>query len=285
MGDGPSYDELKEIGSHILERTKHRPQLGIVCGSGLGGLAEVVEEAQIFEYKDIPGFPVSTVAGHSGKLVLGLLKGKCVVLMRGRFHHYEGYPMWKTTLPIRVMKFLGVKTLFLTNAAGGLNPDFRVGDIMIIRDHIDLPGLTGECVLRSTNDERFGPRFLATVDSYDKDLSDIAKLAASDLKLGDLIQEGVYVMIGGPTFETVAESRLLRNFGADAVGMSTVAEAVVARHMGMKVLGISLITDMCSLSYGDKPGTTHEEVLAIGQKRAKDMQGLAALIVERMPID
>lgn len=285
MSEGPSYDELQAIAHHILAKTNHRPLLGIVCGSGLGGLADTVEDADIFEYEKIPGFPVSTVPGHSGKLVLGKLKGKTVVLMRGRFHHYEGYPMWKTTIPIRVMKFLGVKTLFVTNAAGGLNPEFNVGDIMIIRDHIDLPGLTGECVLRSTNDERFGPRFLATVDTYDKTLSDIAKLAAVDLKLGDLIQEGVYIMIGGPTFETVAESRLLRNFGADAVGMSTVAEAVVARHMGIKVLGLSLITDKCSISYDDKSSTTHEEVLAIGQKRAKDLQSLAALIVERMPLE
>ncbi|KAK3591300.1 hypothetical protein CHS0354_004348 [Potamilus streckersoni] len=229
-------------------------------------------------------FPASTVPGHMGKLVFGILRGKTVVLMRGRFHNYEGYPMWKTTIPIRVMKALGVHTLFLTNAAGGLNPDFNVGDIMIIRDHIDLPGLTGECVLRGTNDERFGPRFLATVDTYDRELSEIAKTAAAELGLNEILREGTYIMIGGPTFETVAESKLLRSFGGDAVGMSTVAESIVGRHMGMRVFGMSLITDMCSMSYDEKKCTTHQDVLAIGEKRAGDLQKLASLIVEKMTL-
>ncbi|KAL3873055.1 hypothetical protein ACJMK2_036216 [Sinanodonta woodiana] len=284
MGEGPSYDDIQRISAFILMRTEHRPKLGIVCGSGLGGLGELVEDANVIPYNEIPMFPASTVPGHMGKLVFGILKGKTVVLMRGRFHNYEGYPMWKTTIPIRVMKALGVQTLFLTNAAGGLNPNFNVGDIMIIRDHIDLPGLTGECVLRGANDERFGPRFLATVDTYDRELSELAKSAATELGLHEILREGTYIMIGGPTFETVAESKLLRNFGGDAVGMSTVAESIVGRHMGMRVFGMSLITDMCSLSYDEKKCTTHQDVLAIGEKRAGDLQKLASLIVEKMTL-
>lgn len=279
---GPSYEEVHEIAKTLEGKTKYKPKLGIVCGSGLGGLGDLVEEADIIPYDEIPHFPVSTVPGHMGKLVFGKLKGQIVVLMRGRLHCYEGYPMWKTTIPIRVMKALGVETLFLTNAAGGINPEFNTGDIMIIRDHIDFAGLSGECVLRGANDDRFGPRFLATVGTWDDAMNELAEKAAKELGLGDILRRGVYVMIGGPTFETVAESRLLKNFGADAVGMSTVAEAVVGRHMGMKVFGISLITDKCCLDYTTAKVTTHEEVLAIGQKRAKDLQSLALKILELM---
>lgn len=282
MGQGPSYEEVYEIAEVLKKRTKHLPKIGIVCGSGLGGLGDLVEDADIIPYDEIPHFPTSTVPGHMGKLVFGKLSGQTVVLMRGRLHCYEGYPMWKTTIPIRVMKALGVETLFLTNAAGGLNPDFNTGDIMVIRDHIDFAGLSGECVLRGANDERFGPRFLATVGTWDDGMNELAEKAAQQLGLGKLLRRGVYIMIGGPTFETVAESRLLRNFGADAVGMSTVAEAVVGRHMGMKVFGISLITDKCFLDYNNAKVTTHEEVLAIGQKRAQDLQNLALKILEHM---
>lgn len=277
---GPSFEEVNSIAQNILGRVKHRPKIGIVCGSGLGGLADDVQDAEILPYSEIPTFPVSTVPGHMGKLVFGILEGKTVVLMRGRLHCYEGYPMWKTTIPIRVMKALGVTTIFLTNAAGGINPDFNVGDMMIIRDHIDLPGLTGECVLRGANDERFGPRFLATVDTYDPELRATCKKVFQDLGLSQLMREGTYVMIGGPTFETVAESRLLKAFGGDSVGMSTVAEAIVARHMGMRVFGLSLITDMCCLSYDTANHTTHEEVLAIGQKRAEDLKAIVMRLLK-----
>lgn len=285
MGDGPSFEEVTSIAQNILGRVKHRPKIGIVCGSGLGGLADDVQDAEILPYSEIPTFPVSTVPGHMGKLVFGILEGKTVVLMRGRLHCYEGYPMWKTTIPIRVMKALGVNTVLLTNAAGGINPDYNVGDLMIIRDHIDLPGLTGECVLRGANDERFGPRFLATVDTYDSELRATCKKVIKDLGLSQLMREGTYVMIGGPTFETVAESRLLKAFGGDAVGMSTVAEAIVARHMGMRVFGLSLITDMCCLSYDTANHTTHEEVLAIGQKRAKDLKSIVMRLLKDTTVE
>ncbi|XP_046364335.1 purine nucleoside phosphorylase-like isoform X1 [Haliotis rufescens] len=279
-----TYEDIQRISQAILTRTRHRPVLGIICGSGLGGLADMVEDSDTIPYSEIKDFPVSTVPGHMGYLVFGTLSGKPVVLMRGRFHYYEGYPMWKVAMPVRVMKQMGVKTLFVTNAAGGINPDYKAGDMMIIKDHIDLPGLTGECVLIGKNDDRFGPRFPATVDIYDSKLRSMAAEIGKELGYGDYMREGVYIMIGGPTFETVAESRLLRLYGADAVGMSTVPEAVVAKHGGIRTFGISLITDMCSLEYEETRATTHEEVLAMGELRAKDLQKLVTTMVERMEL-
>ncbi|KAK7493386.1 hypothetical protein BaRGS_00015286 [Batillaria attramentaria] len=281
---GYSFDEIQSIANNILTFTKHRPKVGIICGSGLGGLADQVDDAEVISYDQIPEFPVSTVAGHAGKLVFGYLQGKPVVLMRGRFHYYEGYPMWKVAMPVRVMKAMGVGTLVVTNAAGGVNPEFQTGDLMIIKDHIDLPGLTGECVLIGRNDERFGPRFPATVGTYDEDLRNLAKTISVELGYNSIMREGTYIMIGGPTFETVAESRLLRTFGADAVGMSTVPEAVVAKHGGLRVFGISLITDMVALDYNTTRATTHEEVLAVGQKRAGDLQKIVSNLVARMTV-
>ncbi|XP_041352696.1 purine nucleoside phosphorylase-like isoform X2 [Gigantopelta aegis] len=281
---GYSYEDIQNMAQNILKRTKHKPLLGIICGSGLGGLADLVDQPDIIPYSTIPDFPVSTVPGHVGKLVFGLLKGKPVVLMRGRFHYYEGYPMWKVAMPVRVMKAMGITTLIVTNAAGGINSTFNRGDIMIIKDHIDLPGLTGECVLIGKNDTRFGPRFPATVDIYDKELRDVAKQVATELGYGHILREGTYVMIGGPTFETVAEGKLLKMFGADAVGMSTVPEAVVAKHTGIKTFGISLITDLLAMEYDQATVTTHEDVLAIGQQRADDLQKLISAFVERIPL-
>nr|XP_022339939.1 purine nucleoside phosphorylase-like isoform X3 [Crassostrea virginica] len=281
---GPSFEEVTSIAENLLSRTKHRPKIGIVADQGWEGL-EMKFRMPIFFLTMRSYIPSQYSAWAHGKLVFGNLEGKPVVLMRGRLHCYEGYPMWKTTIPIRVMKALGVTTILLTNAAGGINPDFKVGDLMIIRDHIDMPGLTGECVLRGANDERFGPRFLATVDTYDPELRASCKQAFQDLGLSNLMREGTYVMIGGPTFETVAESRLLKAFGGDSVGMSTVAEAIVARHMGMKVFGLSLITDMCCLSYDTANHTTHEEVLAIGQKRAKDLKAIVLRLLKNMSLE
>ncbi|ESO93590.1 hypothetical protein LOTGIDRAFT_161701 [Lottia gigantea] len=279
---GYTFDDINSIAKDVLQKTQHRPTIGIICGSGLGGLADKVDQPDVVHYHEIKEFPVATVQGHEGKLVFGKLEGKTVVLMRGRFHYYEGYPMWKVAMPVRVMKAMGISTLIVTNAAGGLNPEFNTGDLMILRDHIDLPGLTGECVLIGRNDERFGPRFPATVGTYDDQLIKQAKAIAQELGYGPVLREGVYIMIGGPTFETVAESRLLRNWGADAVGMSTVPEAVVAKHCGLKVFGISLITDMCSLSYDAVNATTHEEVLKIGQKRAGDLQKLVSCLIGKI---
>lgn len=279
---GFTFEQIQSISANILKLTKQRPKIGIICGSGLGGLADMVVEQKEISYAEIPEFPTSTVHGHEGKLVFGLLQGKPVVLMRGRFHYYEGYPMWKVAMPVRVMKAMGVTTLIVTNAAGGINQEYQTGDIMIIKDHIDLPGLTGECVLIGKNDERFGPRFPATVETYDKDLRDLAKRVAVELGYGKIVREGTYIMIGGPTFETVAESRLLRLFGADAVGMSTVPEAVVAKHGGLRTFGISLITDMVSMSYDAIRATTHEEVLEVGHKRAKDLQKIISTMIGQL---
>ncbi|KAK7103545.1 purine nucleoside phosphorylase-like [Littorina saxatilis] len=281
---GYSYEEIQSIATNILTHTKHQPKVGIICGSGLGGLADMVEQHDTINYSQIPEFPASTVPGHEGKLVFGLLQGKAVVLMRGRFHYYEGYPMWKVAMPVRVMKAMGVTTLIVTNAAGGINPDFNTGDIMIIKDHIDLPGLTGECVLIGKNDRRFGPRFPATVDTYDEELRNLAKQISVELGYGNIMREGVYIMIGGPTFETVAESRLLRTFGADAVGMSTVPEAVVAKHGGLRTFGVSLITDMVTLDYDKVRNTTHEEVLEVGRRRAGDLQKIVSNLVGQMTV-
>ncbi|CAL1529668.1 unnamed protein product [Lymnaea stagnalis] len=271
---GYTYEDIQRMAQVILSNTNLRPSIGIICGTGLGGIADVVENPVTVSYDTVPGFPVSTVKGHSGKFVFGTLSGKPVLLMMGRFHYYEGYPMWKVAMPVRVMKAMGIETLLLTNAAGGLNQSYKTGDIMLLKDHIDLPGLTGECVLIGKNDERqvFGPRFLATNGTYDSDFRGKFLRVATELGHGDLMKEGIYIMIGGPTFSSTAEARVLRMFGADAVGMSTVPESVVGRHSGMRILGVSLITDMVELEDGSQFQVTHEDVLRTANERAQLMQ-------------
>lgn len=269
---GYTYEDIQGMAQVILSNTSLRPTVGIICGTGLGGIADVVENPVTVSYDTVPGFPVSTVKGHSGKFVFGTLSGKPVLLMMGRFHYYEGYPMWKVAMPVRVMKAMGIETLLLTNAAGGLNQSYKTGDIMLLKDHIDLPGLTGECVLIGKNDDRFGPRFLATNGTYDTDLRQKFLRVATELGHGDLMKEGIYIMIGGPTFSSSAEARVLRMFGADAVGMSTVPESVVGRHSGMRILGLSLITDMVELEDGSQFQVTHEDVLKTANERAQLMQ-------------
>uniref|UniRef100_A0A0B6ZGY4 Purine nucleoside phosphorylase n=2 Tax=Arion vulgaris TaxID=1028688 RepID=A0A0B6ZGY4_9EUPU len=269
---GYTYDDIHVMANRVLQHTSLRPKVAIICGTGLGGIANAVENPITVTYDSIPGFPISTVEGHSGNFVFGTISGKPVVLMRGRLHYYEGHPMWKVALPVRVMKAMGIETLLVTNAAGGLNPSYKTGDLMIIKDHIDLPGLTGECVLIGTNDERFGPRFIATNAAYDHDLRKKFKEVACELGYENILQEGVYIMIGGPTFSSAAESRVLRMYGADAVGMSTVPETVVGRHSGMKIFGISLISDMVDMEDGSKFQVTHADVLKTANERAVIMQ-------------
>lgn len=268
---GYKFEDIQKMANILLEKCSLRPSIGIICGTGLGGIAESVENKTTIEYSNIPGFPVSTVKGHSGKFVFGTLSGKPVLLMMGRLHYYEGYPMWKVAMPVRVMKAIGVETLLITNASGGMNPDFKVGDLMIITDHIDLPGMTGECVLIGPNDERFGPRFLATNGTYDKKLRGKFMECAKDLNYGHLIKHGVYIMVGGPTFCSTAEARVLKMYGADAVGMSTVPEAIVGRHCGMRVFGLSLITDIEDLDdHGESEYIlTHEQVLEAANQASK----------------
>lgn len=214
--------------------------IGIILGTGLGGLVSEIEIEHIIEYDKLPHFPLSTVESHSGKLILGSINGKNVVAMQGRFHYYEGYTMQQITYPVRVMKFLGVKTLLVSNACGGMNPIYRRGDIMIMNDHINL---IGDNPLIGKNEESLGPRFPDMSEPYDKKLIELAEKIA--LENGIKLQKGVYVAVPGPNLETKAEYRFLRATGADVVGMSTIPENIVANHMGIKVLGISIITDEC----------------------------------------
>jgi purine-nucleoside phosphorylase len=247
-----------------------------VLGSGLGGLADEIEDPAIIPYSQIPYFAVSTVQGHAGRLVAGTLSGVPVLAMQGRLHTYEGYDMATVTFPVRVMKQLGVNVLILTNAAGGMNPDFRPGDLMGISDHIFLPGMVGNNPLRGFNDERLGPRFPAISGIYPKEFLDITTEEA--LALGIVFHRGVYVMLTGPNFETFAELKFLRAIGGHAVGMSTVPEAVVAAHGGMRVLGISTITNLATGESHSE--ANHEEVLEVGREAGPK---LAALIKRVLP--
>ncbi|KAJ3300843.1 hypothetical protein HK104_000037 [Borealophlyctis nickersoniae] len=235
-------DELKTV------------EFGIVCGSGLGGLVHCFDTKTVvleFDYKDIPNFAISTVAGHAGKLVFGFLSGRPTVCMVGRHHFYEGHALTRTILPIRIMHLLGAHSLILTNASGGLNPSFNVGDIVVLSDHISMAGLAGINPLIGPNLESFGPRFPAVSDAYDFKLRVAAVKAARVIGMPkDIIREGVYCFVTGPSFETRAEARMLRNLGADCVGMSTVPEVVAARHCGMRVLGLSLVTNAVAVGVG-----------------------------------
>lgn len=235
------------------------PEIGLILGSGLGVLADEIENAIKIPYTEIPEFPVSTVEGHAGQLVFGTLKGKTVLAMQGRFHFYEGYSLEKVTFPIRVMKQLGVSTLIVTNAAGGINESFEAGDLMIISDHINNMGtnpLIGE------NDKDLGVRFPDMSEAYSRELRQVARSVAEKLNIN--IKEGVYVGNTGPSYETPAEVRMLRVFGGDAVGMSTVPEVIVARHAGLRVLGISCISNMAA-GILDQP-LTHDEVMETTEK-------------------
>ncbi|KAK3876177.1 hypothetical protein Pcinc_018998 [Petrolisthes cinctipes] len=279
------YEMIEESAEFLLSRTKLRPKIGVICGSGLGPLAEQLEDRDIFPYETIPNFPVSTVAGHAGRMVIGTLDGVPVMCMQGRFHSYEGYPLWKCAMPVRVMKLMGVDQLLVTNAAGGINREFNIGDIMIIKDHINMQGFAGDSPLRGRNDERYGPRFPAMNNAYDKTLRQKTLELVKDLGLQDVVREGVYVMLGGPTYETVAELNLLRVVGVDAVGMSTVPEVVVARHCGMRVFAFSLITNMCIVEYDTEAKASHTEVIETATMRQKDLQKLARLIIKIMSED
>lgn len=232
-------EAVKKTVSYIKEKVKFNPEIGIVLGTGLGGLTDEIEEFGHLMYKDIPNFPVSTVKGHEGKLIFGLLGGKNVVAMQGRFHYYEGYSMQEVAFPIRVLKYLGIKVLILSNAAGGVNPDYEIGDMMIIKDHINL---MGNNPLLGKNDDDLGPRFPDMSEVYDKKvIRTFTKIARHH---SVHYHQGVYAAVSGPTFETPAEYKYIRTLGADAVGMSTVPESIVARHMGLPVFAVSIISDL-----------------------------------------
>ncbi|KAM6948667.1 purine nucleoside phosphorylase-like [Aplochiton taeniatus] len=277
-----TYEECKDTADWLLAKTALRPTVGIVCGSGLGGLAKMLKDQVAFNYTDIPNFPQSTVHGHAGRLVFGTLKGKSCVCMQGRFHLYEGYPIQKTTLPMRVFALLGVKTVVLTNAAGALNQDYKVGDVMIIKDHINMPGFAGNNPLSGPNDERFGVRFPCMSEAYDRKLVQLAQEVGNASGCGSFLREGVYCVLGGPSFETIAECRMLHRLGADAVGMSTVHEVIVARHCGMRVFALSLITNQAVMDYDSREKANHAEVLETGTHRAEQLEKLVSAVVERM---
>ncbi|HCS87102.1 MAG TPA: purine-nucleoside phosphorylase [Bacteroidales bacterium] len=263
--------KITETADYLRGLMKTQPKVGIILGTGLGNLATQITDRQEFPYQTIPNFPVSTVEGHKGKLILGKLGGVDVLAMQGRFHYYEGYDMHQVTFPVRVMKMLGIETLFVSNAAGGMNPNFEIGELMIINDHINL---FPEHPLRGKNYNELGPRFPDMHEVYDKALIRKAQAIAKEHKIR--VMEGVYVGTQGPTFETPAEYVYFRTIGGDAVGMSTVPETIVAHHMGMRVFGMSIITDL------GVPGkiveVSHEEVQEIGDEK----QPLMTLIMTEL---
>lgn len=261
MSEYLTLAQIDQIADIIRERISIEPQVGMILGSGLGPLAESVEQAVRIPYKDLPTWPVSTVTGHTGQLVIGKLEGQDVLVMQGRAHYYEGYSMAQFGLPVRVMQRLGVQTLIVTNAAGAVNPDFSPGDLMLITDHLNLLGMAGPNPLRGPNLDELGPRFPDMSRAYDRELCDLARQVASQNDI--TLQEGVYICLAGPSFETPADLRFLSAIGADAVGMSTVPEVTVARHANQRVLGISGISNKANLD--GNTITTHEEVLEAGQ--------------------
>jgi len=264
MNDMEPFITLKQIdeaADAVRSRTSHKPRVGLILGSGLNALADSVQEPDLIPYSDLPHWPRSTVHGHTGRLVIGELEGQPVFVMQGRVHFYEGYSMSQITLPVRVMIRLGLEMMIVTNAAGGLNPDFVPGDVMLITDNLNLVGMSGANPLMGPNIDELGPRFPDMSRAYDSELMNTARKVASEKEI--VIREGVYCGLSGPSFESPADLRFLRLAGADAVGMSTVPEVIVARHGGMRVLGFSGISNKANLD--GSTITTHEEVIEAGQ--------------------
>ncbi|WCK55964.1 purine-nucleoside phosphorylase [Aneurinibacillus sp. Ricciae_BoGa-3] len=271
----PNQTQIKEVQTFIEGKTQIRPEIGLILGSGLGVLADEIENPTVIPYRDIPHFPVSTVEGHKGQLVIGTIKEKHVVAMQGRFHFYEGYSMEAVTFPVRVMKAMGVKRIIVTNAAGGVNETFSPGDLMLITDHINL---TGQNPLIGPNDPAFGVRFPDMSTAYTPELREVARRVASNH--GISLQEGVYAGMTGPSYESPAEIRMIRILGGDAVGMSTIPEVIVARHCGIDVLGISCISNMAA---GILPQPlSHDEVMETAEKVKNKFLSLVKGIIEEM---
>jgi len=253
--------QFDEVAEAIRARTSYKPTVALILGSGLNGLADSVQKADVIPFGDLPHFPVSTVHGHAGRLVIGELEGQIVFVMQGRIHYYEGYSMNQVTLPIRVMQRLGIGSLIVTNAAGGVNPEFQPGDVMLITDNLNLMGMTGANPLFGPNLDELGTRFPDMSQAYDRQYQDLARRVARETNL--TLREGVYAGLSGPSFESPADLRFLRLAGADSVGMSTVPEVIVARHGGMRVLGFSGISNKANLD--GSTVTTHEEVIEAGR--------------------
>jgi len=279
MSEQPSEANLYASAEHAARTIRARAnvdgRIALVLGSGLGALADDFQEAHSIPYQEIPGFVASTAQGHAGRLVIGKLENVPLVAMQGRVHYYEGYSLPEVTFPVRVFKLLGIKTLILTNAAGGINVEFNQGALMVISDHLNLMGVNP---LLGPNDDRFGPRFPDMSEVYSKQLQEIVVQEAR--AMGTEVRRGVYAALSGPSYETPAEIHMFRTFGADAVGMSTVPEAIVARHMGMDVLGISCITNMAA-GIGDQP-IQHDEVIETGNRVHDTFAGLLRRVVVRI---
>ena len=269
---------IEEAVRFLRSKTSLEPAIGIILGTGLGGLVREIRAELVVDYAEIPHFPVSTVESHHGKLIFGTLAGKQVMAMQGRFHMYEGYSLQQVTFPVRVMHLLGVRTLLISNAAGGMNPQFSRGTIMVITDHINL---LGDNPLIGPNDETLGPRFPDMSEPYSKELVRLAEEVALQMKIRT--ERGVFVAVPGPNLETRAEYRFLRLIGADAVGMSTVPENIVANHMGMKVLGFSIITDEC---FPDalQPANV-ADIIAVANRTEPHLTAIMKAVVERLPAE
>ncbi|MGE5602208.1 MAG: purine-nucleoside phosphorylase [Nitrososphaerales archaeon] len=269
-----------EIADFLRARTAHRPKVGLILGSGLNALADEMIDADRIPFADVPGFVAPSVQGHQGQLFFGNLSGQEVVIMQGRIHAYEGHSMQRVTLPVRVMAELGVKTLIVTNAAGGVNPGFSAGELMLITDHIGFLAMVSGNPLWGPNDDTLGPRFLAMNNAYDRELRRLTLKVAAEL--GIELRQGVYGGLGGPTFETPAEIRFLRMAGVDACGMSTVPEVMVARHMGLRVLGLSGISNATIDDPDAEQEAKPEEVLAAGRAMTPKLMALIRGVLERL---
>lgn len=277
---GYTRQHFDEAAGFVRGRTRHQPRIGLILGSGLNPLAEQAAGADVIPYADIPHFPKPTVEGHVGQLVVGQLAGSVVLIMQGRVHFYEGYTMHQVVFPIRVMQVMGIQTLIVTNAAGGLNPAFRAGELMLISDHLNLIGMAGNSPLYGPNDPSLGPRFPDMSQAYDPELRRIAREVAQ--AEGIPLHEGVYAGLAGPAFETPADIRFLRTIGADAVGMSTVPEVTVARHGGLRVLGVSGISNEAITDPLPGHAASHEEVLQAGQQIVPRLTALLCGVLARL---
>lgn len=268
------FSKAREATTYIEEQGVEKVEVGLILGSGLGELADEIENPIVIPYEEIPTFPVSTVEGHAGQLVYGMLGGKHVLALQGRFHYYEGYSMDEVTFPVRVMSMLGTDSIIVTNAAGGVNENFTPGDLMLITDHINSFGTNP---LIGPNDDKFGPRFPDLTQAYDLDYQKLVKDVATDLNLS--LQEGVYYGTTGPTYETPAEVRMIQTVGGDAVGMSTVPEVIVARHAGIRVVGISCISNLAA---GMGEELNHEDVIAVTTKIRSSFKQLIVNVLQKI---
>jgi len=273
-----SLEQIDLLAEQIRARSSHRPRVGLILGSGLGALAEAIEQAEKIPASELPGWPVSGVSGHQGRLVIGKLESQSIMVLQGRAHYYEGYSMAQVGLPVRVMQRLGIETLIVTNAAGAVNPEFNPGDLMLITDHLNLIGMAGLTPLRGPNLDELGPRFPDMSQAYDRQLGKIALESAHRHNIP--LHSGVYVCLAGPTFETPADLRFLRLAGADVVGMSTVPEVSTARHGRQRVLGISGISNKANLD--GNTITTHEEVLAAGKMITPRLEKIIRDVLRQM---